>query len=213
MKKLDIVYEDKYILVINKPAHLLTVSTDKEREHTLYHEVYEYLRKKNQKVFIVHRLDKETSGLIVFAKDPNSKTILQDEWENNTRIYHCIVEGKVEKESDVIKSYLKENSNFISFSSKDGKLAITEYKRLNYNKEYSLLEINIITGRKNQIRVHMSEMGNPIMGDKKYNSKTNYLKRLALQASILELKHPKTKEIMHFEIKIPNEFLKMFKAN
>lgn len=213
MKKLDIVYEDKYILVINKPAHLLTVSTDKEREHTLYHEVYEYLRKKNQKVFIVHRLDKETSGLIVFAKDPNSKTILQDEWENNTRIYHCIVEGKVEKESDVIKSYLKENSNFISFSSKDGKLAITEYKRLNYNKEYSLLEINIITGRKNQIRVHMSEMGNPIMGDKKYNSKTNYLKRLALQASILELKHPKTKKIMHFEIKIPNEFLKMFKAN
>ena len=214
MKKLDIVYEDKHLVVINKDPHLLTISTDNEKEKTLFHQVlmYEKKKNKNNKIFIIHRLDKDTSGIVVFAKSIEVKNIMQDNWENTKRWYIAVVEG-ITKESDTIKSWLKENSAFISYSSdkpNDGKLAITKYKRIAYSKSYSLLEINILTGRKNQIRVHMKDNNTPIMGDNKYGSKTNPLKRLGLCANKIEFSHPITKQLLSLEVKIPKEFLKMF---
>lgn len=214
MKKLDIVYEDKSIVVINKDAHLLTISTDNEKEKTLFHQVLMYERKKNKnnKIFIVHRLDKDTSGIVVFAKNVEVKNKLQDTWEEVKRGYVAVVEGMT-KECDTIKSWLKENSAFISYSSdkpNDGKLAITKYKKLAHSKSYSLLEINILTGRKNQIRVHMKENGTPIMGDNKYGAKTNPLKRLGLCANKIEFMHPITHTLLKLEVKVPKEFLNMF---
>lgn len=216
-EKINIVYEDKFIIVVNKPAHLLTMATDNERERTLFHKVisYEKQKNKNNKIFIVHRLDRETSGLVVFAKSEKIKKILQDNWDKDVkRNYIAVVEGKVEDSQGTIKTWLKENAAFVTYSSdkpNDGKLAITKYKLLNTSKGYSLLDINILTGRKNQIRVHMKDINHPIMGDKKYEAKTNPLNRLGLHAYKLEFIHPMTHELMKFETKIPVLFSNMFK--
>lgn len=217
-KRIKIIYEDQDILVVNKPSGLLTVSTAKEKEKTLFQQVYMYIKGKNKhnKIFIVHRLDRETAGIIVFAKSEKVKELFQNNWDNNTKLreYTAVVEGKVEKDRGIIKSYLKENKMFKVYSTKDnsGKLAITEYEVLNRSKGYSLLKINIKTGRKNQIRVHLSELGHPVMGDKKYGAKTNPLKKMGLVANKLIIKHPITKNEIIFETDIPLEFKKMFKG-
>ncbi len=212
--KLDIIYEDKFIIVVNKPSHLLTIATSKEKERTLYHKVLEYEKKKNKnnKIFVVHRLDKDTSGLVLFAKDEKTKKVLQDNWDKVKRKYIAVVEGKVKKKSATIKSYLKENNNFVTYSTSDknGKLAITKYILLSTSKAYSLLDIEIFTGRKNQIRVHMNDQGHPIIGDKKYGAKTNPLKRLGLHAYYLEFTHPITKNLIVLETKYPEQFVNMF---
>ena len=212
--RIKILYEDKSIVVVSKPSHLLTISTDNEKEKTMFHKVIEYERKKNKnnKVFIVHRLDKDTSGILVFAKNERIKRQLQDNWQNTKRYYQAVVEGNVEKKEDTIKSYLKENKALITYSTNksDGKLAITKYKVIKTNKKYSLLDIEILTGRKNQIRVHMNDINHPIIGDKKYNSKTNPIKRLGLHANKLILQHPITKQTMTFEDKTPKEMLSLF---
>lgn len=215
-EKLDIIYEDKFLIVVNKKSGLLTIGTDKEREKTLYNKVYTYLKQKHKsnKVFIVHRLDKDTSGLVVFAKSEKVKFLLQDSWENVKRLYYVIVNGVVENEHDTIKSYLKETKSLLVYSTNDkkGKLAITEYKKLNSNTKYSLLEINIKTGRKNQIRVHLNDIGHSIVGDKKYgNSKINPLNKLCLHAYYLEFIHPITNELLKLEIDYPKEFSKLIK--
>ena len=213
--KLDIIYEDKSIIVVNKPSHLLTISTDNEKEKTLFHKVmlYEKRKNKNNKVFIVHRLDKDTSGLIVFAKDEKVKYKLQNSWEKEAkRGYVTIVNGKT-KDKDILKSYLAETKTLLVYStdSKHGKLAITEYQKLKENKRMTLLKIKIKTGRKNQIRVQLSDNGNPIVGDKKYGeSKFDPLRRLCLHANYLEIIHPITNKKMVFETDIPKEFLRMF---
>ena len=215
MKKIEIVYEDKDIIVVNKPYGILSIATTKKEDKTMYKEVSSYIKKSNPKakIYIVHRLDKDTSGLLVFAKNMNTKLILQNNWDNlvKKRSYIAIVEGEVEKEKGIIKSYLKETKAFLVYStnSKDGKLAITEYRKVFSNKQYSLLDINIKTGRKNQIRVHMKDINHPIVGDKKYASKKNPIRRMCLHANILELIHPKTNRLMHFELDIPNSFLKL----
>lgn len=216
--KLDIIYQDKYIIVINKPSGILTVSTEKEKEHTLYHQVYLYEKQKHKsnKIFIVHRLDKDTSGLVIFAKSEKVKYLLQNNWNDLVKVreYTALVCGEVKKEKDTIKTWLKENKNFVTYSSNkkdDGKLAITQYEKIKTNSKYSLLKINILTGRKNQIRVHMKEIGHPIVGDKKYNSKDNPIKRLGLHANKLEIIHPITKEQLIFESKMPNCFTEIFK--
>ena len=216
-EKLDIIYEDKNIIVVNKPSHLLTVSTEKEREKTLFHKVSEYEKKKHKsnKIFIVHRLDKDTSGIVVFAKNIKCKSLLQNNWEQlaKNREYAAIVEGKVLEHSKTIKSWLLETKNFITYSSNkpnDGKLAITKFELVDTNKEFSLLKIKILTGRKNQIRVHMKEFGHPIVGDLKYGSKYNPIKRMTLHASKLELIHPATKQVLVLEANIPQEFYKYF---
>jgi len=218
--KLDIIYQDKYILVINKPCGLLTVSTEKERENTLFHQVYMYEKQKNKnnKIFIVHRLDKDTSGLVIFAKSEKIKYQLQDNWNElvKKREYIALVCGKVEKDKDTIKSYIRENKNFISYSSNkknDGKLAITHYEKIKSNSKYSLLKINISTGRKNQIRVHMNDIGHPIVGDKKYKAPLNPIRRMGLHATQLEMIHPVTKEILVLKSNMPKTFDSVFYTN
>lgn len=212
MKKnrLKIIYEDKYLLVVDKPSNLLTISTFKEQNNTLFHQVHEYLKSKNVKAFIVHRLDKDTSGLVVFAKSERVKNILQDNWENVKREYIALVNGNLKKDKGTIKSYLKESKTLQVYStndSKNGKLAITEYEKIKSNNNYSLLKINIKTGRKNQIRVHLNDIGNPIVGDKKYSKiKNKNAKRLYLHASCLEFVHPVTKELIHLESTYPSIF-------
>ena len=213
--KLDIIYEDKDIIVINKKPHLLTISTNNEKEKTLFHQVLLYLKKKNKsnKVFIVHRLDKDTSGLIVFAKSENVKRKLQNNWNDSKRGYVAVVNGVISKNKGVIKSYLMETKTLLVYSTNDkinGKLAITEYEKIMCNKAYSLLKINIKTGRKNQIRVHLNDIGHSIVGDKKYgNVKTDLLRRLCLHANYLEFVHPITNKVMVFEIKIPDNFINL----
>jgi len=214
--KLDIIYEDKSIIVINKPAHLLTVSTDNEKEKTLFHQVmlYEKRKNKNNKVFIVHRLDYETSGLVIFAKNIEIKKFFQDNWKSVTRKYLAIVNGQVQKEKGVIKSYLKEtktNLVYINKKSKDGLLAITNYRKILVTNKYSLLEILIKTGRKNQIRVQLSDIGHPLLGDSKYGIKTKQ-KRMFLHAYYLKFNHPITMESLEFELDVPNDFLKILKC-
>lgn len=216
MKKLNIIYEDKYLIVVNKPSHVLTISTDNEREKTLFHEVLTYEKKKNKnnKIFIVHRLDKDTSGLVVFAKSQDIKNKLQNNWEKTKRGYVAVVHGKT-KDKDILKSYLMETKTLLVYSTtnkKDGKLAITEYQKIKENNKYTLIKINLKTGRKNQIRVQLNDNNNQIVGDKKYgNSKFDPLRRLCLHANYLEFIHPITKEIKIFNLDVPKEFLNILK--
>ncbi len=211
MKKLNIVYEDKFLLIVNKPAKMLTISTNKGNEPNLYSEVYDYLHKKNQKVFIVNRLDKDTSGLVVFAKNENVKYLMQNNWEHVERKYYAVVEGVI-KESGMVESYLKETKTLLTYSTNDkaGKYAKTIYEIVKSNKKYTLLEINILTGRKNQIRVHMQDINHPIIGDKKYGSKINPINRMCLHAYYLNFIHPVNKEAIVLSIPMPKEFNKLF---
>lgn len=215
-KNIDIIYEDKDIIVINKPSGLLTVATEKEKNKTAYHLVMEYLKKKNKnnRIFIIHRLDKDTSGIIMFAKNERAKHLYQDNWNDivKKRCYYAVIAGKMESKEGTIKSYLKENGNMVySVKDRSGKLAITEYKVLKERKNISLLDINLKTGRKNQIRVHMKENKTPILGDLKYGEKSKLINRLALHAYKLELVNPVTKKLLTFEINMPNEFKMLFK--
>lgn len=213
--KIDIVYEDKSIIIVNKPAHMLTISTDNEKEKTLFHKVmlYEKRKNKNNKIFIVHRLDKDTSGLVLFAKDEKIKYKLQNNWDKETkRGYVAIVNGKT-KDRDILKSYLMETKTLMVYSTNDtknGKLAITSYEKIMENNRLTLLKIKIKTGRKNQIRVQLSDNGTSIVGDKKYGSiKFDPLRRLCLHANYLEFTHPVTNKKMIFELNVPKDFLEI----
>ena len=214
-KNIDIIYEDKDIIVINKPSGLLTVAPEKEKNKTAYHLVMEYLKKKNKnnRIFIIHRLDKDTSGIIMFAKNERAKHLYQDNWNDivKKRCYYAVIDGKMENKEGTIKSYLKENGNMVySVKDRSGKLAITEYKVLKERKNISLLDINLKTGRKNQIRVHMKENKTPILGDLKYGEKSKLINRLALHAYKLELINPVTKKLLIFEASMPNEIKTLF---
>ena len=210
---LAILYEDRDLLVVDKTSGLLTVSTDKIKENTAYYLLNEYVRRGNQKsknrVFIVHRLDKDTSGLLVFAKSEEAKRYLQDEWQKFSKTYYAVVHGTPPEQAGVITSYLAENSIHRMYSVADpdkGKLARTGYKVLREAKGYSLLEIDLLTGRKNQIRVHLSEQGCPVAGDKVYGKKGFGIKRLALHAASITILHPHTKAAMTFASKMPAYF-------
>ena len=206
--RLDIIYEDKNILVVNKPAHMLCVQTDKGVSTTLYEKVYDYLHKKNQKVFIVHRLDKDTSGIVLFSKNENLKNKLQDNWNDIVKVreYYAIVEGSVKEDKQTIKQYLKENKQLKTYVAKDGKEAITHIEVIKRSKNYSILKVLIDTGRKNQIRVALESIGHPIIGDSKYGSTKNPLRRMCLHASKLVLINPITHKEMEFVCNIPKEF-------
>ncbi|NME35083.1 RluA family pseudouridine synthase [Fusobacterium sp. FSA-380-WT-3A] len=219
LQGIKIIFEDEDIIVIEKPEGMLSIATDKERERTAYNIVKEYIKSKNpqEKLFIVHRLDKGTSGVMIFAKTEGMQQVLQTNWQNfvKERKYVAVVEGKVEKDRDTIISYLKENNAMVTFSSpveiEGSKKAITHYEVLKRSRAYSLVEANIETGRKNQIRVHMQGLGHSIIGDKKYGAKTNPLRRLGLHARTIVFKHPRTNKILSFETKIPVRFSAMFK--
>lgn len=212
-KGLSILHEDHDILVVDKRSGLLTVSTAKVKENTAYYLLNEYVRKGNQKsknrIFIVHRLDRDTSGVIVFAKNENAKRYLQEKWQMFEKKYYAVVQGILAEKEGVITSYLAENSIHKMYSVNDpakGKLAKTGYKVLRESKKYSLLEIDLFTGRKNQIRVHFAEKGWPVAGDKVYGEKGKGVKRLTLHAASLTILHPHSKEEMTFTAKIPGYF-------
>ena len=213
---LDILYEDDYLIAINKPCGLLSISNDKEKEITAYRMVSNYVKQnnKNNYIFVVHRLDQDTSGVLMFCKNEKIRDKMQDNWNTivKKRGYIAIVDGKLSG-NGTIHSYLLENKQQFVYSSrnKQGKEAITHYSVLKSNNNYSLVQVFIDTGRRNQIRVHLSEKGYTIVGDKKYKCKTNPIKRLCLHANILEFIHPVTKKLIHIESDIPSEFNKIIK--
>ena len=217
-KGIKIIFEDNDIVVIEKEAGLLSISTDKKsNEKTAYKLLMDYMKSKDKKerIFIVHRLDKDTSGVMIFAKSEKVKNELQDNWDALVleREYAVIVEGIVKEKSGQIKSYLKDNKAYVTYSVKDdktgGKLAITNYKVEKTKGKYTYLKASLETGRKNQIRVHMSDIGHPVVGDKKYGAQTNILKRLGLHADTLKIKHPVSGKIMSFNAPTPKEFLRI----
>ena len=212
-KKLEILYEDKFLIIVNKPSNLLTISTEREKDRTLYSYVYDYLKKKNKsnKVFIIHRLDKDTSGIVMFAKNEEVKFYMQNNWEKIKRNYIAVVHGKLENKKGVLKSYLNETKTHYTYSvsDKNGKLAITEYEKVLENNKYTMLSLNLKTGRKNQIRVQLADIGNPLVGDKKYGIKKDPIRRMALHANYIEFTHPKSKQKIEIDIDIPNSFVNL----
>lgn len=213
---LDILFEDADMIVINKPAGLLSIAVDTSRDRkdvTAYHLLMEYVRESNprNRVYIVHRLDRDTSGLLIIAKNEKMKIALQENWDKliTTRGYLALVEGNPPKQQDRVVSWLLETKTHMMYSSAskgDGLEAITNYTVIRQSANFSLLDIRLETGRKNQIRVHMKDIGNPIVGDKKYGAEGNPIKRLGLHCNKLVLTHPFTQETIIFEAPLPPKF-------
>lgn len=217
-RRVKLVYEDDDIIVINKGYGLLSMGNDKIKDGTAYSIIREYIKTKDprNKLFIVHRLDQHTSGLMVFAKSIEAKEALQHNWNNMVlrRQYVCVVEGKVLQPQGEVRGLLAENSQHIVYVTDDpkvGKPALTRYSVVKSANGYTLLEVELETGRKNQIRVHMKELGHPIVGDRKYGAKTSPINRLALHAMTLRFVHPITKKLMDFSTPVPNSFQSMVK--
>lgn len=216
-REYTIVYEDQHIIVIDKMAGLLSMATENEKRATAFSLLSRHVKKQDRdnKIFIVHRLDRETSGLMLFAKSEEVKNKLQEKWNETIveRTYLAVVEGKVEKTEGTVTSFLSEDKVYKMHSSQNpasGKKAITRFSVLKKSNAYSLLKVNLETGRKNQIRIHMQEMGHCVAGDKKYGAATNPMKRLGLHAQQLSFIHPATGEKMNFETKVPRVFLRLF---
>lgn len=216
-RALNIVFEDEYLIVIEKQAGILSIATEKQKDNTAYSILSSHVKKQDprNRIFVVHRLDRETSGLMMFAKSEKIQKLLQESWNDSIeeRTYLAVVEGKVEKQEDTIVSYLVESKALIMYSTKNtevGQKAITHYEVLKSNKNYSLLKVNLETGRKNQIRVHAKDIGHPVVGDEKYGAKSNPLRRLGLHAWVLAFKHPITKKDVRFETEMPAKFTGLF---
>lgn len=213
---LDILYEDDYLIAINKPCGLLSISNEKEKFVTAYRMISDYVKTQNKKnmIFVVHRLDQDTSGVLMFCKNEKIRDKMQENWNSivRKRGYIALVDGKLSG-NKTIRSFLNEDRQQFVYSSKNGigKEAITHYSVLKRNNNYSMLQVFIDTGRRNQIRVHLSEQGTPIVGDKKYKCKTNPIKRLCLHANILEFIHPVSKKIITINCEAPEEFNKILK--
>ncbi len=213
----SIIFEDDHLLVVNKPSGLLTIATEKEKERTLYHIVRDYVVSKNPhgRIFIVHRLDRDTSGIVLFAKDEKTKNQLQENWNDyvSLREYTAIVTGHPKEESGQIVQYLKETKTNLVYVSprEDGKKAITNYSVLKTSDKYSMLKVTIETGRRNQIRVAFASKKMPILGDKKYGEKSK-VNRLYLHANRLKIYYPVIKKDILFETSIPTEFKKMMQS-
>ncbi len=214
---LTIIYEDQDLIVINKPSGLLTIATDKEKRKTAYAILSNYVKMADpeNKIFIIHRLDRETSGLLMFAKNEKIKLQIQETWATtiDQRTYVGVVEGEVQEPEGTIVSWLNESKAFIVYSSQNpqhGQKAITHYKKIKGNKAFSLLQINLETGRKHQIRVHMQDINHPIIGDSKYGSTQSPIRRMGLHAQVLAFTHPKTGKPCRFETEIPRKFLQIF---
>ena len=212
---LDIIYEDDELVVINKPAGLLSIAGGNEKEQTAYHQVSLYLKQTNPqaRVFVLHRLDRDTSGILMFAKNEKIKKMLQDAWNDivTHRGYYALCEGQLPKDKDRIVNYLKETKTQHVYLAKDGKKAITDYQVMKRSPRNTLAQIFLQTGRKNQIRVTLSSLNCPIVGDKKYGSVTNPIRRLGLHAYCFGFVHPITKKQFYFETPLPEEFERPFK--
>ena len=218
-RRLKLVYEDDDIIVVNKGYGLLSMGTDNIKDGTAYSILRDYLKWKDprNKIFIVHRLDRDTSGLMVFAKSVEAKERLQHNWNNMvlSRKYLAVVEGNPDPEEGEVRSYLAENSRFEVYSTnnpEEGQLAVTRYKTLRSRNGFSLMEVSLDTGRKNQIRVHMKDLGHPITGDRRYGAKSSPIHRMALHAQTLRFVHPITRKDMNFSTPIPASFAKLVAA-
>lgn len=215
---LRIVYEDSDLIIVDKKDGLLTVTVGTNRDITAFSILKNYVKKASpaNKIYTVHRLDKDTSGLLIFSKNRDLQHVLRNNWHEivTKRTYVALVEGRVEKASGTIVSWLTEDEIKLKAISSPrdngGKKAITHYKLLKAADEYSLMELELETGRKNQIRVHMEDIGHPIAGDRKYGAQTT-IGRLALHARVIEFYHPHTGELMHFETEIPKEFERLIR--
>lgn len=210
---LTVIYEDRDIIVVDKPAGLLTISTDREKSRTAYFILTDYVRKgvakSRNRVFIVHRLDRETSGILIFAKNDQAKFRLQEQWQDTRKQYLAVVHGHCEKPALTITTYLAENRAHGVYTTADarkGKLSRTAYKVIKETRDYSLLEIDLLTGRKHQIRVHLADIDHPVVGDERYGKEHKRQQRLALHARSISFKHPFTGEQMTFETKVPTFF-------
>ena len=213
---LTILHEDQDIIVINKSSGLLTMGTDRDKSHTAHSILNDYVRKgsarSRNRVYIVHRLDRVTSGVLVFAKNEEAKRYLQDNWEDTEKKYLAVVHGRVSPPEGTIRTYLAENSALVVYSTSDrakGKLAVTSYRTVKEANGLSLLEIDLLTGRKHQIRVHLAEKGNPVAGDQKYGKKGDRCSRLALHAYSIAFTHPFTGEQLFFEAEPPDFFKRL----
>ncbi|MET3292028.1 UNVERIFIED_CONTAM: 23S rRNA pseudouridine1911/1915/1917 synthase [Brevibacillus sp. OAP136] len=218
---LKILHEDDDVIVVQKEAGLLSISSGKgiENELTAYRQLMEHVRQanSNNRIFIVHRLDRDTSGVMMFAKSEQIQQALQNSWKDSVheRVYVALVEGAVKKAEGTISSWLKESATLKMYSSRhpgDGQHAVTHYKVITADRHFSLLEVRLETGRKNQIRVHMQDIGHPIVGDKKYGAKTKPIGRMGLHARVLSFAHPTTGKLMRFETDIPKSFYQPFRS-
>ena len=217
--KLPIIFEDDDIIAINKPFGLLSVASDKEKSATAYRMVMDYVQSKDKhnRIFVVHRIDKETSGVLIFAKNEKIQKLLQDNWDSlvKKRGYFAITEGTFVKKEDTVIRYLKENSLNLMYvaSPKDpkAKKCVTKYKVIKENERYSLLDVDILSGRKNQIRVTLGNLGHYILGDDKYGEPENPINRLCLHAYELDVINPVTKKEYRLKTKLPEEFEKLMK--
>jgi RluA family pseudouridine synthase len=213
---LKILHEDEDTLVVDKPAGLLTVRTETDKTRTAHYILTDYVRKgcvkSRNRIFTVHRLDQWTSGVLVFAKNEEVKHLLQARWKDTEKKYIAVVHGQLPKKEGIIASYLAESKAFVVYSTTDtlkGKLAQTAYKVLKETRQFSLLEITLLTGRKNQIRVHLADKGHPIVGDRKYGKTEDGYKRLALHSKSISFKHPATGQQMTFEARLPIYFSRL----
>lgn len=215
-KGVDLLYEDDDIVVVNKPCGLLTMGTDRDKSRTAHTILNDYVRKGNSKsrnrIYIVHRLDRDTSGILIFAKSEKVKLILQENWKNTEKKYLTVVYGELTPKEGLISTYLAENNAYSVYSTTDitkGKLSHTAYKVLKEAKGFSLLEIHLLTGRKHQIRVHLAEKGHPVVGDKRYGKAGDGYNCLALHAKSLSCTHPISGKPLFFETPIPEYFTRL----
>ncbi|MYL32391.1 RluA family pseudouridine synthase [Pontibacillus yanchengensis] len=214
LQGVTILFEDNDLMVIEKEAGLLSMASSHEKTMTAYRQLSDYVKTQHPKnrIFIVHRLDRDTSGVMIFSKSELVKHKFQESWKKvvEERVYIALVEGKVQKSEGTITSWLNETKTHMMYSSpkpNNGKKAVTHYKLLQSNINYSLLEVRLDTGRKNQIRVHMQDIGHSIVGDKKYGSTHNPIGRLGLHAKEITFVHPSSVKSVHFESKTPKAFL------
>jgi len=215
-QRMSIIYEDDDIIVVNKGYGLLSMGTDKIKDGTAYSILRDYVKRKNpaNKIFIIHRLDRDTSGLMMFAKTEQAKNEMQHNWNNMVleRKYIAVIEGNLKPENGEIRSYLTENSAHEVYSTdnpEEGQLAVTYYRTLKTHAPYSMVELSLATGRKNQIRVHMKEAGHPIVGDRRYGAQSSPIHRLCLHAQTLRFVHPLTRRDMNFTCGLPAGFSRL----
>ena len=212
MTNIDIVYEDNFLIAVNKPSNLLTIATEKEKERTLYNMVSSYVKEKDKsnKIFIIHRLDKDTSGIVLFAKDEKTKKLFQNNWNDNVkRTYLAVVHGKTKAKASLVLGMKETRDGLNTYVDNNGDKTITNYTKIVGNEEYSYIEIDIKTGKKNQIRVALSHTGNPILGDHKYGIKDDS-KRMMLHAYKLEFINPLNKKKMELVSK-PSKVFNYYK--
>ena len=213
---LVILHEDEDVIVVLKANGLLTVATERERDTTTQAYLNDYLKQKGEeRIHVVHRLDRETSGVLVFAKTFETREALKLQFAAHTvdRVYVAIIEGTMQPPDGTIRSHLRERRDLRMESVKahpDAKLAVTHYRTIESNRGYSMLEINLETGRKNQIRTHLSEAGHPVIGDRMYDATTNPIDRLGLHAKLLAFTHPTTGKRLSFTAPMPKAFGDLF---